>query len=364
MKRIKKPLKKILVIYTGGTFGMRPTGQSKQLQIPKLSASELKTWLKTQVPEMMELASCDVDVLFNLDSCQFQASHWFELAAHIMERQNAYDGVVILHGTDTLPYTAAALSFLLSPTRIPVVITGAQKPLATLRNDARTNFISALEIATHAPKVLQNRVLVVFHDEVFLGSRVRKKSAVDFSAFESPRFPKLASVGSEIQWHEIIEHLPSLARTPLLTRFRGATEKPLPRILDLQITPQFPAPAFSESILNELDGILLTLYTSGTAPTAQENFLHFLERSREGFTPIFAITEREDETPSLATYAAGRELIKNKVLWCGELTPEAAFVKIWLLRELYATQSKKEHFAWLQKHWDEPLSDECGKIAP
>ena len=359
-------LKKILVVYTGGTFGMRtktasPKSEPKaELEIPNLSASELKSWLKAQVPEMKQIASCDVDVVFNLDSCQFQATHWFELAAHIQEKQAQYDGVVILHGTDTLSYSAAALSLLLSPTQIPVVFTGAQKPLSTLRNDARLNFISALEVAANAPKELQNRVLVAFHDEVFLGSRVRKKSATDFAAFESPRFPKLASIGSSIRYHEVIQHLPALKKgNPLLLKFKPSKhERRLPQILQVQMNPQFASNLFTGTVLDHLDGLLLTLYTSGTAPTAQPNFIRFLERARATLTPLFTITERAHEIPSLSTYAAGRELIKNKVIWCKDLTPETAFVKAWLLRELHTHHSRLDHFEWLHKHFADPISDE------
>jgi L-asparaginase len=359
---VSSNLKKILVIYTGGTFGMR--ADQSELEIPKLSASELKTWLKSQVPEMMQIASCDVDVLFNTDSCQFQAMNWFELAQHLFEKtsEGQYDGAVILHGTDTLAYTACALSALLSPTKIPIVITGAQKPLAMLRNDARTNFISALEVAANAPKELRNRVMVVFHDQLFLGSRVRKKSAVDFAAFETPRFPELARMGSSIQYHPIVKQLPPLSGNsaePMLTQFRIAEEmRPLPEILQLQVTPQFASTIFNDDTLSTLDAILLTLYPSGTAPTEQESFVEFLVRAYDACALIFAITEREDEIPSLNTYAAGRELLKNHVLWCGDLTPEAAFVKIWLLREFHQSQSREDFYAWMVKNWSTPLSDE------
>jgi L-asparaginase len=351
---------KILVIYTGGTFGMRSNPSKKGFEIQPLKASELKTWLKTQVPEMMKIASCDVDVLFNIDSCQFQAHHWFEIAAHLKQKQGDYRGVVILHGTDTLAYTASALSYLLSPTRIPIVITGAQKPLATLRNDARTNFISALEIAANAPKQLQNRVMVVFHDELYLGSRVRKKSAANFAAFESPRFPKLASIGSEIEYHEVIHHLPRITqKKSLLDQFKGnEILHRLPQILRTEITPQFCSSIFSEPVMASLDAILLTLYTSGTAPTLQESFVGFLERAKKSNTPILAITERENETRSLETYSAGRDLIQHGVLWCEGLTPEAAFVKAWCLRELHPQHSRQQHAAWLRKNWAKPISDE------
>ncbi len=346
---------KILVIYTGGTFGML-----ESLEIPKLSSAALKKRLLAKAPEMKKIADCDVEVMFNIDSCQMSAFHWFALAALIHEKQNNYDGVVVLHGTDTLSYSAAALSYLLSPSRIPIVITGAQKPLSTIRSDARINFISALEIAAHAPKPLRNRVMVVFHDEVFLGSRVRKKSAFDFAAFESPRFPVLAKIGGKIMYQESIHHLPKLTRKkPLLVDFMGIeTDKIIPRILSAQVTPEFCASIFNEQMLTSLDGILLTLYSSGTAPTERGDFTYFLERAQEHHTPIFAITEREDAPNSLVTYEAGRTLVNHHVLWCNDQTPEASFVKAWILHELNGKKSRKQHYQWLAKNWPKALSDE------
>ena len=353
MTRTEK--KRILVIFTGGTFGMGPT-----LEVQNLGSKELKNWLLDQVPEMNQIAKCDVHVLYNLDSCHFQAEHWFELAAHLHRELSAkkFDGAVILHGTDTMAYSAAAVSNLLSPCPAPIVFTGAQKPLSTLRNDARSNLISALELATQAPKALQNRVLVAFGNEVFLGSRIRKKSARQFAAYDSPRFPVLATIGSEITYHEAVNHLPPLkAKKPLLTRFKG-TDAPLPQILSANLSPQFPSSLAQVSFLQSLDGILLHLYASGTAPTEYLPFQAFLENAKKLHAPIFAITEREDEVRKMGTYPSGKELEKQNVLWCADLTPEAAFVKAWLLRELNADLNKKEYYQWLQKNWSAALSDE------
>ncbi len=356
----KAQKKRILVIFTGGTFGMGPT-----LEVQKLTAKELKSWLHEQVPEMNQIAKCDVHVLYNLDSCQFQAEHWFELASHLHQvlssakKSQHFDGVVVLHGTDTMAHSAAAIACLLSPTPVPIVFTGAQKPLSTLRNDARSNLISALELATQAPKALQNRVLVAFGNQVFLGSRVRKKSARQFAAYDSPRFPVLATIGSEITYHEIINHLPVLKnKKPLLTRFKG-TNAPLPQILSVNLSPQFPSALAQVAFLESLDGILLHLYASGTAPTEYIPFQVFLENAKKLHAPIFAITEREEEVRKLGTYPSGKELENQNVLWCTDLTPEAAFVKAWLLRELHADLGKKEYYQYLQKNWSTPLADEC-----
>jgi L-asparaginase len=338
--------KRILVLYTGGTFGM-----DESLKIPNLSAKALKTRLTSQVPEMAKVADCDVEILFNIDSCEMNSTHWFKLAERLTQAKKDYDGAVILHGTDTLAYTASALSFLLSPSPFPVVITGAQKPLATLRNDARNNLISALEVAAHAPKQLQNRVLVVFHDEVFLGSRVRKKSALDFAAFESPRFPVLANVGSTIHYQEVIHQLPKLpAKASLFQKLQTASPARFPSILSVNVTPEFPCTLFQDPILQSLDGILLTLYTSGTAPTTDPEFLAFLKRAKKMKVPVFAITEREEAPAKLSTYAAGKLLEKEGVHWCGDLTPESAYVRAVLLGLLDPHQ---------RSSWSIPLSDEA-----
>jgi len=346
--------KRILVLYTGGTFGM-----DTNLKVPNLSAKALKTRLIKGVPEMPKLADCSVEVMFNIDSCQMNLAHWFKLAERIQKAQNTYEGAVILHGTDTLAYTASALSMLLGPTPFPVVLTGAQKPLATLRNDARTNLISALEVATHAPISLRNRVLVVFHDEVFLGSRVRKKSAQGFAAFESPRFPVLATIGSEVTYHEVVKHLPKLKSTRSLFSHLKNNLTHSPSILPVQMMPNFPSHLFGEELFSSLHGILLTLYTSGTAPTSDPEFIEFLKKAKKTHTPIFAITEREDTPTRLSTYAAGRILEENGVLWCADLTPEAAYVKAAFLALSHKHASKKDFLKNIKGVWSRPITDEC-----
>ncbi len=327
----KKQKPKILILYTGGTFGMSPG-----LTFKKASAKTITQNLLKRVPEIQELAQCKVQVLYQLDSCQMGLGHWIELAQTITESASQFDGVVILHGTDTLAYTAAALSMLLGSSPLPIVLTGAQKPLSTLRNDARGNLISAVELASRAPRPLQSRVMVVFHDEIFLGSRVRKKSARDFEAFESPRFPRLASLGSEIEYYSVIEDLPKLppalsssALKQRLNRLRRTLdERGLPQILRMEMTPGFPEVLSQSEFLHELDGVLVTLYASGTAPTDHGAFLNFLNETQRFELPVYAITERENSALRLDAYESGKVLARSGVQWCGNLTPEAAWVKI------------------------------------
>jgi L-asparaginase len=341
---------KILVLYTGGTFGM-----DENLKIPDLSASALKKRLLARVPEMARIADCTIRVVFNLDSCQMGLEHWLGLAREIRSRGEDYDGVVVLHGTDTLSYTAAALSMLLSPCSRPVVLTGAQKPLYSLRNDARSNLLTALEVAGNSPPELKNRVMVAFHDEVYLGSRVRKHSAFDFGAFESPRFPRLARVGSGIQYEAAIRSLPKLRRkAPWLDSVPDPLPDPLPRILKTEVTPEFPAGSFDEGWLRILDSILLTLYPSATAPTAHPGFMEFVNRAHQSGTRLLAITERSHAPIGMGAYESGKALKKAGVKWCADLTPEAAYVKA-MLSHLIAPSR-----AGFDRLWDAPLSDETG----
>jgi L-asparaginase len=348
--------KNILVLYTGGTFGM-----SESLEIENLSAEALQSRLERGVPEMTRIAQCEVEVAFNTDSCQMGLGHWLELARRIQRRSNDFDGVVVLHGTDTLAYTAAALSYLLSPSRIPVVVTGAQKPLSSLRNDARSNLLTALEIAADAPKQLQQRVMVTFHDEVFLGSRVRKRSATRFGAFESPRFPALAKVGSSIQYRNSVFHLPPIDHLEAFPSLDTSATATPASLIQMDVTPEFPGALLKDEWLESMDGILMSLFTSGTAPTDQIDFLDFLKRAESSCSPIFAITESSDAPIHLASYAAGKILNERGVLWCHDLTPEAAFVKAQLLhlreRQLRG-QTRTSFYHWLKENWAFPLSDE------
>lgn len=348
----------ILIIYTGGTFGM-----DEKLKVPKLSAQDLKKRLLKAVPEMKRYGKCEVVIYSNQDSCQFQPLDWFELSALILKNKSRYKGAVILHGTDTLAFSAAAVSNLISPTPFPVIFTGAQKPLFTPRNDARLNLISSLEIIATHPKNLKNRVMVLFQNELLLGSRVRKTGALEFAAFESPRFPRLAQVGGDIFYEDVYEHLPKLPKKHLLQEFKPHSQL-IPQIPILTMTPQFPIRAL-QSLSNSvhLDGVILNLYASGTAPTHQSGFIEWLKLLQQRKIPVVAITERGRPNQTLKKYEAGKELAKTGVLWGGDLTPEAAYVRFWLILELIRSLpvTKQVEFSTFKKLWPKPLTDEMDR---
>jgi L-asparaginase len=227
----KRP--KVLIIYTGGTFGMDGASPRHSLTTSDLKPSVLARNLRDRVPEIQELAECDVEIVLNRDSAHVGSQEWILFADQIRERWRSYDGVVLLHGTDTMAYTASALSFLLRPCLKPVIITGAQRPLSAIRTDARRNLISAVEIAARGPRGLVSQVCVFFDNELFQGNRVRKRSASAFGAFESPQAQAIATVGTDIRYrtgsHRVGSGGPRLK--PIFNR----------NVAVLHVTPGFPA---------------------------------------------------------------------------------------------------------------------------
>ena len=149
------------------------------------------------VPELKQVAQLEIRSPFLLDSSSTAPEHWIELGALVSEHMDAFDGFVITHGTDTMSYTAAALSFMLGNLKKPVVLTGAQRPLTEVRSDARGNLLDSVEVATRgAPEVM-----VCFGGLVLRGNRSRKRSLSDYRAFESPNYPVLGEAGARLVLH-------------------------------------------------------------------------------------------------------------------------------------------------------------------
>jgi L-asparaginase len=258
------------------------------------------------------------------------------LADRIQAKWRKYDGVVLLHGTDTMAYTASALSFLLRPCLRPVVLTGAQQPLSALRTDARRNLISAVEIAAHGPREHVGHVSVFFDSRLFQGNRVRKRSASEFGAFESPQAAPLAVVGTSIRYKDAggaRRRRKPLDRSQLLPGFSGG-------VALLHVTPGLPARSLREQWLPKLAGLVCVVFASGTAPTQDPDFIELLREARRRGTPVVITTEGASEggagagLTSLKTYEAGQKMLDEGASWAGSMTPECAYVKAaWILAQ-------------------------------
>lgn len=318
--------KKILILFTGGTFGMQPkAGAKHELTVVNSSEEVIRDWIFSQVPELHAL-SADFRVLFNGDSCQFGLTQWRGLVDAIAKNQKHYAGIVVLHGTDTLAYSSSAVALAFAnQLQVPVVFTGAQRPLSLLRNDARSNLIESCEVALTAPEQLRNRCLAVFNHTVFLGSRIRKISATTFDAFESPGYPTLGELGAQVTWaKDAIRSLPALKKPTLKLPLKQKQA----RLLCIRTTPDFPA--FSPEVLRsmDLDGLLLTVYPTGTAPTDQSGFSAFLKSAQAAKLKVFFVVEQKGKTQDLSAYEASRALAQSANFQFGsDMTFEAAYVK-------------------------------------
>lgn len=315
-------------------YHRNPRTGSPILTVPKVSPRSLRERLLKHVPEIQGLAQCDVEVVLNLDSAHIGPAQWVLLAKKIKSRWNRYDGIVILHGTDTLSFTASALSFLLHPCLKPVILTGAQRPLAALRNDARMNLIASVEIAAQGPRDRVRQVCVFFGDQLFQGNRVRKKSASDYAAFESPNYPPLAVVGTSIRYSDLA---PPLA-TEIDAKLNPLVPKFSEKVLMCHLTPGFNAQALSclfENAPQSLDGLVLVVFPSGTGPTDRSEFLRFLKIAKKRKIPVVTVTEGHIQAPGLngarIDYAAGSLFADSGCFSAGSMTPECAFVKTALL---------------------------------
>ena len=182
-------MKCVLIIHTGGTFGMTPMEPEQTLK-----PGNIEEQIDVYIPRIREKVDISIKIPFNLDSSNIGPVEWRILYTLISEEVENYDGVVIIHGTDTLVYTAAALSFFLLDLKKPVILTGSQRPLSALRTDARGNLINSVELATYdIPEVL-----ICFGDRLFRGNRTKKMSIESFQSFESPNFPPLANIGLNV----------------------------------------------------------------------------------------------------------------------------------------------------------------------
>ncbi len=272
--------RRILILYTGGTFGMVPSKPHTGYEVPWLDSTILRDRVFRYVPELHEIAECDVRVIMNKDSAQVGPREWLELANHIRREHRWFDGFVILHGTDTMAYTASALSLLLADLKRPVVLTGAQRPLAEVRTDARRNLISAVEIAATGPRPLVNQVMIFFDQLLLRGETARKRSASDFNGFEGPKVAPLAIVGSTIRYAARVR--PAKSKKFKTWAFSG-------HVCTLHVAPGFSAANFGDDLFTGLDALVLRVFPSGTAPTANPEFIKFLERARKRDVPVIAV---------------------------------------------------------------------------
>ena len=275
----------VFVLYTGGTIGMHradptnpaspliPADKEALLQfVPALGVSEGIYW------DIGALTDENGQEIEPLDSSDVEANHWIHMASAIERVYHDYDGFVILHGTDTMAYTAAGLSFLLQNLAKPVVITGSQLPISSVRTDAVQNFVNAMHIAgykaTELPLVPE--VTICFGDSLLRGNRTTKVSTSSWQGFDSPNYPKLGTIGEYIKINADVVMKPAnnedfFAHKTLVTD-----------VMDIGLFPGFK-PSSLESLLElrDLQGIVLRTFGAGNAP-GNPDFLNVISKAVKG----------------------------------------------------------------------------------
>ncbi len=315
---------KILMIYTGGTIGMvrnPETGVLEAFSAENLSAN---------IPEM-KYCGADVDMVsFDspIDSSDMTPGHWSAIVRIISEHYEPYDGFVILHGTDTMAFTASALSFMLEGLGKPVILTGSQLPVEMIRSDAKENLLTAIEIAAAKdadghPMVPE--VCIYFHDELLRGNRSSKISAEYLAAFASNNYPVLAHTGTDITYHRefIRPYDPNVKLTPHYKMESG--------IVILSLFPGLQAEAVEE-VLGQpsVKGVIFRTFGSGNAPR-NERLLQALAKAVKAGKTIVNITQCATGSVQMKRYATGRQLLEAGVISGRDSTVEAALTKLMFL---------------------------------
>ncbi|MDR2388576.1 MAG: type I asparaginase [Tannerellaceae bacterium] len=326
----------ILLIYTGGTIGMIENPETGTLE-----AFDFRH-LKDHMPELKKteyrVESCRFEP--PLDSSEMGPEGWRRIAEIIAGNYSLYDGFVVLHGTDTMAYTASALSFMLENLGKPVVLTGSQLPIGMLRTDGKENLITAIEIAAAKEKGLPivPEVCIFFENTLLRGNRTRKMNADHFNAFRSYNYPPLAQAGVHIRYDTSQVYYP-LLRKPLKVHY-GLD----PNIAILKLFPGM-SPCVVESILHTpgLKGVVMETFGCGNAP-CDEWFLQLLKEATEKGIVIVNITQCPAGCVEMHRYETGKKLPETGVISGHDSTTESAVVKLmFLFGQGMGTEEVKEY---------------------
>lgn len=314
----------VLLIYTGGTIGMVENSKTGSLEPFDFAH------LTSHMPELQRFKFHVDHIVFSpaVDSSEITPEHWKKMVHTIEDHYDQYDGFVILHGTDTMAYTASALSFMIENLHKPIVLTGAQLPIGKLRTDAKENLITALEIAADKD-VLGNpivpEVCIFFQNDLLRGNRSTKINADNFNAFKSYNYPNLGKSGIQIRYDKKVIHQPNYDKKTIFHYFLDT------RIATLKLFPGIDRFTV-ESILGlkNARAIILETYGSGNAPLSPW-FLDLIRDAVKRGVIIVNITQCKIGMVDMQRYETGRELLKAGVVSGFDATFESAIVKLMFL---------------------------------
>jgi len=307
-------MKKILMLGTGGTIAseMTPEGLS-----PELTPAQLLKY----VPGIKDVCHVDCISLFSMDSSNIRPEHWIAVAKAIKENYDAYDGFVISHGTDTMAYTAAALSYLVQGSPKPIILTGAQKPINYDSTDSKLNLMDAFVCAS-SDKL--SGVNIVFSGRVILGTRARKTCSKSFAAFSSINYP---DVGILLD-HKLMRYIAPETKTQ--PRFYDRMDN---RVALIKMVPGIE-PELIEFVLQRNDAVIIECFGVGGLPAYEDRkFLRIIEKYTAEGKFVVMTTQVQNEGSDLSVYSVSHGLKTNpNVLEAYDMTSEAVYAKLlWIL---------------------------------
>ena len=327
----------ILLIYTGGTIGM----------IKDYKSNALKSFdfdqIRQKIPEL-KLLNCNIQTISfisPIDSSNMNPEYWVQIAEIIESYYNTMDGFVVLSGTDTMSYTASAISFMFENLSKPIIFTGSQLPIGDLRTDAKENLITAIQIAAtwENEKPVIGEVCLYFEYKLYRANRTTKVSAEQFEAFHSPNFPQLGESGVHLNFNKrILEKVDQSkqlilrkkfdAKIVILKLFPGINEQVVKCILEIE----------------NLQGVILETYGAGNAPTSQW-FVDLLQRAINNNIPIVNVSQCISGSVDLGQYETSSQLKKIGIIDGKDITTESAVAKlIYLIGEKIPSAEFKKVF--------------------
>ncbi|TRY32421.1 asparaginase [Aliiglaciecola sp. M165] len=306
--------KQIYVAYTGGTIGMRPSSHG-YVPVSGFLSQTLANMPEFHRDEMPNFDIHEYDSL--IDSSDMSPNDWQQIADDIQSHYHQYDGFIILHGTDTMAYTASALSFMLEDLTKPVIVTGSQIPLAELRSDGQVNLLNALFIAANYPIA---EVSLYFNNRLFRGNRSRKVDADGFDAFGSPNFPALLQAGINI---ELLAGKIQQNRSTTLSVSKMSSQP----IGVVTLYPGISAEVIRNTLQQPVKALILLSYGVGNAPQNPE-LLAQLEQAQQNDIIVLNCTQCVSGKVNMSGYANGHVLREVGVVSGSDMTPEAALAKL------------------------------------